>query len=379
VRAGGSIAVKEGKHEGRIMTAVATAAADLAADSAEGAFRGVDAAELAAWKRVSRSVADQLAATAPEREKAGGDPVSEVGLLRTSGLLGFAAPAALGGAGGSLAQALGLLRVVAGGDGAVGQLLASHYCGSVASWILGTRAQWERTARGVGELGWLQAGAAGGRGSQLELTRDGGGFRISGPTGLVTGAALADTVMVAVPDHGRLMTFEVPLDRIGITIGDRDAPGARLTASGRLRFDDVFAGPDELLAGLSGFPGDQVARSALRARFRQLALVHLSLGLAEGALIDAAGYSRRRPPSGGAGQPGGPERPEPAAPGRAAAVSAAADLADHAAGSFERALAAGPAMTRAQWRALTVGVGRAVSAAAAASLEAAGGCRAALA
>jgi hypothetical protein len=195
----------------------------------------------------------------------------------------------------------------------------------------------------------------------------------------VTGAALADTIMVAAPDRGQLMTFEVPLDRVGITIVDGDAPGARLTASGRLRFDDVFAGPDELLAGLHGFSGDQVLRSALRARFRQLALVHLALGLAEGALIDAAGYSRRRPRSGaGADQPGGPERPRAAAPARAAAVGAAADLADHAAGSFERALAAGPVMTRAQWRALTVAVGRAVSAAATASLEAASGVRAAL-
>jgi hypothetical protein len=79
------------------MTAGATATAALAAEAPEAAFRGVDAAEFAAWKRVSRSAADQLAATAPERQKAGGDPVSEVGLLRTSGLLGFAAPEALGG------------------------------------------------------------------------------------------------------------------------------------------------------------------------------------------------------------------------------------------------------------------------------------------
>jgi hypothetical protein len=77
------------------MTAIATAAVALAG-SPDGAFRGVDPAEFAAWRRVSRSVSGQLAVTAPEREQADGDPVSEVGLLRTSGLLGFAAPAAFG-------------------------------------------------------------------------------------------------------------------------------------------------------------------------------------------------------------------------------------------------------------------------------------------
>jgi alkylation response protein AidB-like acyl-CoA dehydrogenase len=349
------------------------AAAVFAPGPPDEAFAGVDAVEFAAWKRVSRSVAGQLAATAPQRERAGGDPVSEVGLLRTSGLLGFAAPAAFGGAGGSLPQALRLLRVVAGGDGPVGQLLACHYGASVWSYILGTPAQWERAARGTGELGSLQGGAAVARGSSLQLSRDGRGFRISGQTGLVTAAALADTIMVTVPDHGRLLTFEIPPDRIGITVQDREAPGARLTASGHLSLDDVFASPGELLAGLDGFPGDRSLRSALRARFTQLTLVHLALGLAEGALADAAAYSRR----GLAASPGG-GREQPAEPGRAAAVSAAVDLADHAAAAFERALAAGPDLSRAQWRSLTTGVSRAVSATAGASLEAADGVRAAL-
>jgi alkylation response protein AidB-like acyl-CoA dehydrogenase len=337
------------------MTAIATEAVARAAGSRDGAFRGVDDAEFAAWQRVSRSVAGQLAATAAERERAGGDPVSEIGLLRTSGLLGFAAPAAFGGAGGSLPQALRLLRVVAGGDGPVGQLLACHYGASVWSYILGTPAQWERAARGTGELGSLQGGAAVARGSSLQLSRDGRGSRISGQTGLVTAAALADTIMVTVPDHGRLLTFEIPPDRIGITVQDREAPGARLTASGHLSLDDVFASPGELLAGLDGFPGDRSLRSALRARFTQLTLVHLALGAS---------------PGGG--------REQPAEPGRAAAVSAAVDLADHAAAAFERALAAGPDLSRAQWRSLTTGVSRAVSATAGASLEAADGVRAAL-
>jgi hypothetical protein len=343
------------------MTAIATEAVARAAGSRDGAFRGVDDAEFAAWQRVSRSVAGQLAATAAERERAGGDPVSEIGLLRTSGLLGFAAPAGFGGAGGSLSQALRLLRIVAAGDGAVGQLLACHYGGSLWSYILGTRAQWQRAARGAGELGWLAGGAAAARDSGLTLARDGDGFRISGLTGPVTGAALADTVMVTVPDRGQLVTFEIPPDRIGITIGDRDAPGARLTASGRLRLDEVVASPGELLAGLHGFPGDRALRGALRARFGQLALVQLSLGLVEGALGDAAADARRIPRAGGR-----------------AAVSTAVDLADHAAVAFDRALAAGPGLTRAQWRNLTIGVSRAVSAAAAASLEATSSVRAAL-
>jgi alkylation response protein AidB-like acyl-CoA dehydrogenase len=358
------------------MTAAAVA---FAPGSPDEAFGGVDAAEFAAWKRVSRSVAGQLAATAPQRERAGGDPVSEVGLLRTSGLLGFAAPAAFGGAGGSLPQALRLLRVVAAGDGPVGQLLACHYGASVWSYLLGTPAQWERAARGTGELGSLQGGAAAARDSSLQLSRDGRGFRISGQTGSVTAAALADTIMVTVPEHGRLLTFEIPPDRVGITIHDRDAPGARLTATGRLSLDDVLASPGELLAGLDGFAGDRALRGALRARFTQLALVHLSLGLAEGALGEAEAYSRRvLGAAAGPSSGGGHELPAPAAPGRAAAISAAVDLADHAAAAFARALAAGPDLSRAQWRSLTTGVSRAVSAAAAASLEAAGGVRAAL-
>ncbi|CAM5463379.1 acyl-CoA dehydrogenase family protein [Streptomyces hirsutus] len=75
----------------------------------------------------SPATADHLATDAAAREQAGKAPVDEVSRLREAGLLALLVPARFGGGGADWRTAYAVVREVAAADGAIGQLLGSHY------------------------------------------------------------------------------------------------------------------------------------------------------------------------------------------------------------------------------------------------------------
>ncbi|WP_116953123.1 acyl-CoA dehydrogenase family protein [Jiangella endophytica] len=335
-------------------------------------YPGVSAEEFARWRRIADDVAAKLAATALERDRANATPVAEVALLRESGLLGFATPAEFGGAGGSLAQALELSRVVAAADGSIGQLVTYHYSNGLWTYLLGTARQWEYIARGVGERGWFQGSVSNPRDPGVRLDRDGDGYRINGSRTFATGVAVADYITVLFyGDHA--VNVVVPPDRPGLAFGDDwDNLGQRLTASGSVTFDNVEVRPDEVLGGLAEFTGDTALRDGLRGQFSQLVFVNLYLGIAEGALSAAAAYVREH------GRPWFEAGVETAVAdpyhrqlfGRLSAnVAAGIALAEQATRLFEDALAAGAALRREDWGLLALRVDQAKSVATEASLD----------
>jgi alkylation response protein AidB-like acyl-CoA dehydrogenase len=61
------------------------------------------------------------------RDKAGQAPLTELNLLRRSGLLKLLMPAEAGGLGGRLIDALEVIRAIASGDDSIGQPADYHY------------------------------------------------------------------------------------------------------------------------------------------------------------------------------------------------------------------------------------------------------------
>lgn len=334
-------------------------------------YAGVSDAEFAEWTATARAVAAELADTAVERDRANDNPVAQIQLLRSAGLLGFATPRQYGGAGGNLSQALKLGRIIAAADGSIGQLITYHYSNGVWTYILGTAEQWEYIARGVGEKGWFQASVSNPRDEDFSWTKDGDDLLLHGTRTFATGVALADLITISA--YGaEPVDVVIAHDREGIAFGDDwDNLGQRLSASGSVTFDTVRVHPDEVLGGLASYDGDTAVRNGLRALFSQLIFAHLYLGIAEGALEAAVRYVRQH------GRPGFDATVDTAVEdpyiqqllGRHSAnLAAGVALADAITPEYEGALAKGPALTESEWGRLAVRISQAKSVATEVSL-----------
>lgn len=350
----------------------------LAAENGATAYRGVAEDEFQAWQSVAERVAAELAATALARDRANENPVAEIGLLRESGLLSFAAAREHGSAGGSLTQALTLARTVASADGSIGQLLLYHYSNGVWTYILGSPEQRERIGRGVGGQGWFQGSVSNPRDPGIVVVRTEEGYRVTGRRTFATGVAVADLITVLLYGDEPVNAV-IPRDREGLTFHDDwDNLGQRLTASGSVEFDNVLLRDDEVLSGLApsvASPARQEARErrdGLRALFSQLIFAHLYVGIAQGALSAAVSYIRDR------GRPWPEAHSTEAAEdpyhqqllGRLSAqIAAAVALADATTPEFERALAAGERLSSEAWGRLAIRVDQAKSVATEAVLD----------
>ncbi|MFD6195636.1 acyl-CoA dehydrogenase family protein [Mycobacteriaceae bacterium NPDC060252] len=335
-------------------------------------YQGVSDTDFPEWTRIAERVADELASTALERDRANQNPVAEIALLREHGLLSFATSREFGGAGGSLTQALQLGRIIAAADGSIGQLLAYHFSNGVWTHILGSPAQREHIARGVGEHGWFQGSVSNPRDPGITVTRTDEGYRVNGRRTFATGVAVADLITVLLYEEAPINAI-IPRDREGLRFNDDwDNLGQRITASGSVEFSDVLLRHDEVLTGLDEYGDDREYRDGLRALFSQLIFVHLYLGIAEGALAAGVTYVRDK------------GRPWPEAHstevtedpyhqqllGRlSAGIAAGIALADAVTREFEQTLAAGQALTAAQWGALAIRVDQAKSIATEVSLD----------
>ncbi|WP_078307969.1 MULTISPECIES: acyl-CoA dehydrogenase family protein [unclassified Mycobacterium] len=335
-------------------------------------YQGVSDTDFTEWTRIAARVADELATTTLERDRANQNPVAEIGLLREHGLLSFATAREFGGAGGSLAQALQLSRIIAAADGSIGQLLVYHFSNGVWTYILGSPTQREHIARGVGEQGWFQGSVSNPRDPGITVTRTDEGYRVNGTRTFATGVALADLITVLLYDEEPINAI-IPRDREGLRFNDDwDNLGQRLTASGSVEFDNVLLRHDEVLTGLGEYGDAREHRDGLRALFSQLIFVHLYLGIAEGALAAGVTYVRDK------------GRPWPEAHstevtedpyhqqllGRlSAGIAAGIALADAVTKEFEQTLAADRALTAAQWGALAIRVDQAKSIATEVSLD----------
>jgi alkylation response protein AidB-like acyl-CoA dehydrogenase len=228
--------------------------------------------------------AEQLAARlrtdAAERDRAGKPPVEEIELLRSSGLLS-ANPDWL--------TANTITRIVSAADASVGHLLGYHY---LQLW----RVELFDHPRPRNEENHFWAGVSNPLDAALRLTPTADGSIVDGRKTFATGAMVADRLVVSATrtDTGEKVTFIVDAHDSGISyLDDWDNLGQRLTASGGVVFDAV---PVAEVLGVQ--PDDPTAPGAVRLSLAALAfqvvLSQIYVGIAQGALAEAAGYTRTR-------------------------------------------------------------------------------------
>ncbi|WP_433269215.1 acyl-CoA dehydrogenase family protein [Actinosynnema sp. CS-041913] len=226
------------------------------------------------WLTVADEVAAALRVDAAERDRLGAEPVAEVGALRRSGLLAVA----------DWGTQQAVTRVVAAADANIGHLLGYHYLQVWRQGLFGGG-----RAEDGGDLFW--AGVSNPLDAALRLTPVAGGFEVSGRKTFATGASVADRLVVSATrtDDGRKVTFTLDARAEGIGYaGDWDNIGQRLTASGGVTFADVFVPAERVL----GEHDETSPRQSLAALGFQVALAQIYVGLAEGALAEAAQYTR---------------------------------------------------------------------------------------
>lgn len=270
----------------------------------------------ALWPRVTREVADDLAADAIARDRAGKPPYDEVARLREAGLPTLLTPPAFLGngpgpdpsghvthithGGADWRTAAAVIREIAAADGSIGELIARHY---VLSWSSRFFAASDATAAGLGPSavaqGWLLGGGTDlpdpETGPGLTLSPAGSGHVLNGRRTFAAGVTVADRLVVGATSTrtGELLIALVNPAHPGVLTGtDNDRLGQRLTGAGSVDFDNVPVAADDILGAL---PRDEHAVSAFTALAPlalRLVLSHVALGIAEGALAEARDVSR---------------------------------------------------------------------------------------
>ncbi len=239
-------------------------------------------------------VADELRATAAEREKRNETPRAEVELLRKNDLLHVQEPVAFGGQGLNFAQASLVTRAIARGDTSIAHLIGYHYAQTRVATLFGTPEQARAQSRVNAEKKLFWGGIQNPRGgSNLELSRDGDGFRVSGQRTFASGASLGDQLSVTTLFEGRLQLVSIPGGREGfVSLNNWDAIGQRLTDSGGVELRNVRVERSEVL-GDPDVGHAFTPYQTLVTPHWQLAFVNFYIGTAEGALAEAQEWTRK--------------------------------------------------------------------------------------
>ncbi|MFC8508682.1 acyl-CoA dehydrogenase [Streptomyces sp. NPDC057411] len=255
----------------------------------------------AIWPRVTRELADDLAVDALARDRAGKAPFDEVARLQEAGLPALLTAPGPSGRGADWRTACGVIREISAADGSIGELLAHHCVLSWTSRFLGPAAGPLDLDTVTAEEGWLLAGAvepprvdAGPAG--LTLTPAGGGaYVLDGRRAFASGVTVADRLVVGArcTETGDLLIVLVdPAHPAVFTDAGAERVGQRLAGAGTVTFDQVPVTAAQVLGAL---PHDEHAvapYSTLAPLALRLLLVHVGLGIAEGALAEARDISR---------------------------------------------------------------------------------------
>jgi alkylation response protein AidB-like acyl-CoA dehydrogenase len=243
----------------------------------------LDDAETGHWDAVAAGVAQTLAADVLDRDRANQDPSAELKLLKESGLATLLIPTRYGGGGGHWSSALRAVRVLARTDASIAQILSYHYCNHASIVFFGEESRWEHWFSASADGRWLWGDSVNPVDPDLTLTPHGDGYRLNGVKRFSTGASTGDVTLVMALETDRVLATVLEHDRPGVEyLGDWDALGQRLSASGSVRFTDVAVTPDDVL----GVVGDE-PYSTLVTPGVQLGFANLYLGIAEGALARA--------------------------------------------------------------------------------------------
>ncbi|MBG0847687.1 acyl-CoA dehydrogenase family protein [Pseudomonas chengduensis] len=236
-------------------------------------------------------LARRLAASAVERDRAGGSPQAERELLRDSGLLTLAVPQQYGGQGVAWPDIYRITRYLAAVDSSLAHLFAFQHLQVATLLLFGNPDQQRHWLTRTVQERWFWGNATNGRDSGLTLAPREEHYELNGSKSFCSGALGADALVISAP-RGKSPEDRVfivlPSQREGLAVNsDWDGFGQRQTDSGTVQFEQVFVDASELLGPVGPSP-----RTTLRACLSQLILTQLYLGNAQGALDAALRYTR---------------------------------------------------------------------------------------
>ncbi|QGV82928.1 acyl-CoA dehydrogenase [Streptomyces ficellus] len=258
------------------------------------------AEEIRALLRTARDVADDLAADAVARDRAGRPPADEAARLREAGLPGRLVPPGRT-HGVDWRTGCAVVRETATADSSLGELLARHYVHTWSGRFYGTPRRASALERDTAREQWIWAGAVGaaggfdGSGPDLTLTPLGSGYLLDGRLAVETAATVADQFVVdaVCAVTGDLLVVRVAPGRPGVSVvpaGDR--LGQRVAGAGVVTFERVTVTPAQVLGPRPHDTESTAPHTALAGPALRLALCHVGLGIAEGALAEARDTSR---------------------------------------------------------------------------------------
>lgn len=246
---------------------------------------------------VAARLAAEFAQGASRRDAERILPREELDALSRSGLLGITVPRVHGGAEVSAWTLAEVFRLLAVADPSIAQIPQSHVVyvnvlrengtGQQQDFFFAEILQGRRFGNAQAEAGSRTAVDLH---TRIESTEE-GDFLLTGRKGYSTGALFADWITVQAKDENdALQVAYVPSDAAGVTvIDDWAGMGQRTTASGTVVLDQVRVPADRIVAHHLTFD-----RPQLYGALAQLLHVAIDVGIARGALQDAAHFVRTR-------------------------------------------------------------------------------------
>lgn len=239
-----------------------------------------------------QALAEQLAATAVERDRQGGHAAAERERIRASGLLRLSVPTQYGGAGASWSTVLAAVRTLAEADSALAHVFGFHHLQVAGVLLYGTPEQHAYFLTPTVERNLFWGNALNPLDRRVVARAELDGYRIDGVKNFSSGSVGSDLLTFSAwhKPSGTALIAALPTRAEGITVNpDWDAFGQRQTDSGTVRFDHVRLEPVQVLQAPGVAP---TPRATLRSQVAQLIMTNLYLGIARGAFREARRYVR---------------------------------------------------------------------------------------
>jgi alkylation response protein AidB-like acyl-CoA dehydrogenase len=245
----------------------------------------------------TEQLARQLAATAAQRDRAGGHAAAEREAIRRSGLLALVIPREAGGWGVGWAEQYRVLRRLAQADSALAHVYAFHNLQIASIQLWGSPAQQADLLPRTLQEDWFWGNALNPRDTRLKARRAAGGWWLDGVKSYASGSVGSDRLLlsaVAPQADGRELQLvgHVATRAPGVQVQeDWDSFGQRQTDSGTVTFQEVWLADADVLQAPGQLP---TPRGTLRTLLAQLVLTNLYLGLAQGVYAQALTFLQER-------------------------------------------------------------------------------------
>jgi alkylation response protein AidB-like acyl-CoA dehydrogenase len=245
-------------------------------------------------ERATETLARQLAATAVERDRAGGHAAAAREDVRNSGLLTLAIPTEFGGTGADWATFYATVRRLAQADSALAHVYAFHHLQMATLLLWGNQAQQQRHFGDTVTQRLFWGNALNPLDQRAVVGAHADGWVFNGVKSFSSGSVGSDRMVISGWDRASetLVVAITSTRRKGITVrADWDAFGQKQTDSGNVEFERVLVANDDVLIA----PGAlQTPRMTLRTLVSQLIMANLYLGIATGAYDEARQYTREQ-------------------------------------------------------------------------------------